>query len=180
MYYFLVFQKKLFFGIQFPNIYIYIYIYFFFFLETPKTVFKNCSQKLFSRIILKNNNQTDPKLLLFIYLVACHSIFLLSSQDHLLLGPFLFFYTFSLLHFIYFLNFFYFFIDEHSSTPFFPSGITIIPVFSLWEISVTSMYFPLLIQVIIAKGPPHLLRWWPCLKRCVLSFLSLFLFLNSC
>ncbi|CBI27370.3 unnamed protein product, partial [Vitis vinifera] len=132
MYYFLVFQKKLFFGIQFPNIYIYIYI---FFLETPKTVFKNCSQKLFSRIILKNNNQTDPKLLLFIYLVACHSIFLLSSQDHLLLGPFLFFYTFSLPHFIYFLNYFYFFIDEHSSTPFFPSGITIIPLRDCPELS---------------------------------------------
>ena len=34
--------------------------FFFFFLKTQKTVFKNYSQKLFSRTVFKNSNQTSP------------------------------------------------------------------------------------------------------------------------
>ena len=99
MYYFLVFRKTVFRNLV-PKL---MYIYNFFSPENTK----NCSKKLFSRIVLKNN-QKGPKLLLFIYLVACHFIFFLNSQDHLLLSPFLFFNTFSLLDFIYLLFIFWF------------------------------------------------------------------------
>ena len=45
-------EQKLFSKIQFPNT--------IFFLKTQKPILKNCSQKLFSRTVLKNNNQTCP------------------------------------------------------------------------------------------------------------------------
>ncbi|CBI20244.3 unnamed protein product, partial [Vitis vinifera] len=48
------YEQKLFFKIQFPNT--------IFKKKTPKTVLKNCSQKLFSRTVFKNSNQTGPKL----------------------------------------------------------------------------------------------------------------------
>ena len=35
---------------------------FFYFLKTQKTILKNYFQKLFSTTVLKNNNQTYPKL----------------------------------------------------------------------------------------------------------------------
>ena len=56
------FKQKLFFRIQFPNT-------IFFFLKTQKIILKNCSQKLFSKTVLKNNNQTCPKIVFLLSLV---------------------------------------------------------------------------------------------------------------
>ena len=53
--FFFFLEQKLFSRIQFSN------TIFFFFSEN----IKNCSQKLFSKTVLKNNNQTEPYIIKF-------------------------------------------------------------------------------------------------------------------
>ena len=78
--FFCFWEQKLFFKIQFPNT--------IFLKKTLKTVLKNCSQKLFSRTVFKNSNQTGPPSLfstlslifLFFQLLPIFSLFLLSRK----------------------------------------------------------------------------------------------------
>ena len=71
--FFCFWEQKLFFKIQFPNT--------IFLKKTPKTVLKNCSQKLFSRTVFKNSNQTGPNIFCFLF-PWCEQVVseLLSSQ----------------------------------------------------------------------------------------------------